>query len=114
MFLGNYEGKRLKSAAGHWKPGESTFLYSLSNGEILYGTSDFKFLNHSCAPNVQAFEHVVNGVLEIGFKTLTVIKQSRELLIDYQLSAGDTDPAQYRCLCSARNCKGTMLASNPL
>lgn len=92
-----------------------TFFFSLSNGQIIDGGNngnDARWINHSCAPNCEAQEDE-NGE-RVYIVALKDIPAGQELLYDYGLVIDDvitdTLKQQYRCLCGAPNCRGTMLA----
>lgn len=92
-----------------------TFFFSLSSGEIIDGGqngNDGRWINHSCEPNCEAQEDEDGE--RVYIVALGNIPQGEELLYDYGLvideELTDTLKQQYRCLCGAPNCRGTMLA----
>lgn len=93
-----------------YKPGAPTYYWILPDGRVIDGQNDFRFMNHSCDPNAVATEEVVNGVVQIVFRTLKKVPAGSELLLDYQLQKSKGDRHRYVCSCGARKCRGTMLA----
>lgn len=92
-----------------------TFFFSLSSGEIIdggQGGNDGRWINHSCEPNCEAQEDE-NGE-RVYIVALHDIPKGDELLYDYGLvideELTDTLKEQYRCLCNAPGCRGTMLS----
>lgn len=81
-----------------------TYIYQLNDRESIdgaYGGNDSRFVNHSCAPNVE-------GVIEnkhIYYVALRDIKQNEELFIDY---AFDKDSKPEPCHCGTIHCRGVM------
>lgn len=111
-LIATYHGKRLTEdeaselygdGAGH------TFLFGLSDGMVIdggQGGNDSRFINHGCAPNVEADE--VDGRIDIY--ALQSIKPGAELLLDYHLVAdGDEAEAAHPCRCGAATCRGTLV-----
>jgi SET domain-containing protein len=63
--------------------------------------NDFKYLNHSCAPNCYLRVHR----LRVEVYTLRRIKPGTELTVDY----GETPHRDgMRCTCGAENCRGVV------
>lgn len=92
-----------------------TFFFSLSSGEIIDGGqngNDARWINHSCEPNCEAQEDEDGE--RVYIVALRDIAEGEELLYDYGLVIDDvltdTLKQQYRCLCKAPHCRGTMLA----
>ncbi len=92
-----------------------TFFFSLSTGQVIDGGdggNDARWINHSCDPNCQA-EEDDNG-LRVFIVALRDIVPGEELTFDYGLVIDEPMSAalreQYRCLCGAQNCRGTLLA----
>lgn len=92
-----------------------TFFFSLSCGKIIDGGdggNESRFINHSCAPNCEGHEN--NAGTRVFIVALRDIAKDEELLYDYALVIDDeltpTLKKQYRCLCNAPTCRGTMLA----
>lgn len=111
-LIATYDGKLLSEdeaaelygdGAGH------TFLFGLSDGAVIdggQGGNDSRFINHGCAPNVEADE--VDGRIDIY--ALLDIKPGAELLLDYRLVAdGDDAEAAHPCRCGAPTCRGTLV-----
>jgi len=90
-----------------------TFFFSLSDGkrviDAAVGGNAARWINHSCAPNCESEEEDDGRVFIV---TLRAIKAGEELFYDYSLTTDDrltpTLKQQYRCLCGAKNCRGTM------
>jgi uncharacterized protein len=72
--------------------------------------NDARFINHSCEPNCRA----VLDKKHIYIEAIKTIAEGEELTYDYNLTRdGKEDAAaeeQYACHCSAKTCRGTMLA----
>ncbi len=73
------------------------------------GGNASRFINHSCAPNCQAY--AFDDRLYIY--ALVDIARGDELTFDYKLAApsglaDDSDPESYACFCGAATCRGTM------
>lgn len=116
-----YHGVRISQEEADEKPSADpndpfhTFFFSLSSGDIIDGGengNDARWINHSCDPNCEAQEDE-NGE-RVYVVALYDIPEGEELLYDYGLVIDDvlTDSLkeQYRCLCGAPECRGTMLA----
>lgn len=91
-----------------------TFFFSLSSGEIIDGAqggNDARWINHSCEPNCEAQEN--DDGTRVYIVALQDIAAGEELLYDYGLvideEMSDELQQQYRCLCGAPSCRGTML-----
>lgn len=116
-FLGFYEGRHYPAAeaATHAWDGQLGYLAMLSNGDVIDGAQGgnaTRFLNHSCAPNCEAFEtDDANGQPAFRFQTLRAVLAGQELFVDYGLSADDGSSASdHICNCGASNCRGTLLS----
>jgi SET domain-containing protein len=73
------------------------------------GGNASRFINHSCAPNCQAY--AFDDRLYIY--ALADIARGDELTFDYKLAppsglAVDSDPDRHLCACGAATCRGTM------
>ena len=73
------------------------------------GGNASRFINHSCAPNCQAY--AFDDRLYIY--ALVDIARGDELTFDYKLAppsgvAADHDPQSHACSCGAATCRGTM------
>lgn len=116
-FLGFYEGRRYpaaEAATRDWSA-QLGYLAMLSNGDVIDGADGgnaTRFLNHSCAPNCEAFETVdAAGRPAFRFQTLRAVMAGEELFVDYELAADDgTTGADHPCHCGAPTCRGTLLA----
>ncbi len=116
--LGRYAGRRYapgEAAARDWDTA-LTYVFGLSDGGIIdggEGGNATRHLNHSCAPNCQAYEMDGDNGLEVVFEARRRIQAGDELFIDYALDIGDSDPADFPCRCGAPRCRGTMAAPVP-
>lgn len=95
-----------------------TFFFALSNGKIVdggQGGNDSRWINHSCAPNCEGHENSDGS--RVFIVAMRDIAAGEELLYDYSLVIDDeiTDELKqnYRCLCGAAQCRGTMIAPLP-
>lgn len=95
-----------------------TFFFALSSGMVIDGGrrgNDARWINHACAPNCQAEENAKGTKVRIV--ALRDIAKGEELFYDYGLVLDGrltkSLKAQYRCLCGAATCRGTMLAPKP-
>ena len=115
--IGTYGGRRYgpgEVAEREWDNG-LTYVFGLSDGSIIDGSDGgnaTRHLNHSCAPNCQAYEVPDDdGAPRIVIEARRRIRAGEELFIDYALDIGDDDPAEYPCRCGAPRCRGTMAGS---
>jgi len=90
-----------------------TFYFHLDDGHVIDGKhqgNSAKWINHSCAPNLEA-EQDGNRVF---LKALRDVEPGEELFFDYGLIIDARMTAklkkEYACWCGAANCRGTMLA----
>jgi SET domain-containing protein len=107
-----YTGARV-TPADLLAPGARIYSFRLDDGTIVDGTrggNDSRFINHSCAPNCEAY--VFDG--RIYIYAMRDIVRGEELSFDYQLSPADAKAAStasapaLSCRCGAQNCRGTM------
>lgn len=91
-----------------------TFYFSLDTGKVIDAHvrgNSARWINHSCAPNCEAKE--IEGRVFIHAKRN--LKAGEELFYDYGLVLEEPMTAElkrdYQCLCGAKRCRGTMLAS---
>jgi hypothetical protein len=94
-----------------------TFLFVVSRRTVIdagVGGNDARFINHSCAPNCDT-------VIEderVFIEALRDIEPGEELGYEYGLTWESTDDPDelknYACRCGAKECRGTMLAEDPL
>ena len=114
--IGSYEGRRysVNEQAGREWNHDLTYVFGLSDGSLIDGSDGgnaTRHINHSCAPNCQAFEVTSeDGELSIAIEAKRRLKKDEELSIDYQLDIGEHDPADYPCRCGAPKCRGTLAA----
>ena len=92
-----------------------TFFFSLSSGKIIDGGqrgNDARWINHACAPNCETQENASGK--KVFVVALEDIPAGVELFYDYGLILDGRITKklrnQYRCLCGAESCRGTMLA----
>ena len=76
------------------------------------GGNDARFINHSCAPNCQAYAFDDR----LFIYALADIARGDELTFDYKLAppsgvASDHDRQSHACSCGAATCRGTMRQS---
>lgn len=92
-----------------------TFLFSLDDGKHVIdanvGGNSARWINHSCDPNCET-EETDSG--RVYIEALRNIRPGEELNYDYCLVIDGKITKklkrQYRCLCGAEKCRGTMLA----
>ena len=92
---------------------DHTFYFHLDDGRCidgLVGGNASRWINHSCAPNVEAEE----GEGRVWLKALRHLKVGEELFFDYGLVIDERHTAalkkRFECRCGAKSCRGTMLA----
>jgi SET domain-containing protein len=90
-----------------------TFYFHLDDGHVIdakYRGNSARWINHSCEPNLEANQEGYRVFLT----ALRDIKVGEELSYDYGLMIDGRKTQklkkEYACLCSAANCRGTMLA----
>lgn len=116
-----YRGRRITPEEADERPSSDpndpshTFFFSLSCGLIIDGGqrgNDARWINHSCAPNCEAREN--DDGTRLYIYALRDIAAGEELFFDYALQVEGRKTKklkeQYRCLCGAPECRGTMLA----
>jgi len=92
-----------------------TFLFSLDDGKRVIdanvGGNAARWINHSCEPNCET-EETESG--RVYIEALRDIRPGEELHYDYCLiidgKITKKIKREYRCLCGALKCRGTMLA----
>lgn len=89
-----------------------TFYFHINDERVIDGTfggNDAKWINHSCAPNAEARER--RG--RIFIHALRDLAVGEEVTYDYGLTIDEPYSEalirDYRCLCGAENCTGTLL-----
>ena len=92
---------------------DHTFYFHLDDARVidgLVGGKASRWINHSCAPNVEAEDDTGR----VWLKALRHIKVGEELFFDYGLVIDERHtPAlkkRFECRCGAKTCRGTMLA----
>jgi SET domain-containing protein len=93
-----------------------TFLFTITSRTVIDGGvdgNDARFINHSCAPNCEAFDE--DGRIFIYARRR--IRQGEELAYDYayprEKDPADEDESLYPCRCGAKTCRGTILEPPP-
>lgn len=115
-----YKGERISWTRALQRAEESgyplghTYFFSVSDGRVIDGASQgnaARFINHSCEPNCEPFEHEDGRVF---IYTLRDIEAGEELSYYYALIYDGRHTAavkrQFPCHCGAPSCTGTMLA----
>jgi uncharacterized protein len=115
-----YKGERITTREADRRPPSDpdddshTFLFALDDGKYVLdgsvGGNQARWINHSCAPNCETEED--EG--RVFIHALRDIAAGEELFYDYGLVIDcrltAALKAQYRCLCGAPECRGTMFA----
>lgn len=118
QVIGRYTGRRYgpDEVDPAWSD-RITYLFGLSDGSVIDGAQGgnaTRFINHACAPNVEAIEeHDADGHLSITILASMDIAGGAELLLDYSLVIDGDDPADYPCACGAAACRGTLAGPVP-
>jgi SET domain-containing protein len=89
-----------------------TFLFEIDDRHVIdanRGGNTSRWINHSCSPNCVVVGEEDRIFIEAG----RTIRPGEELRYDYNIQLPQRHtPAvkqQYRCLCGARSCRGTIL-----
>lgn len=114
-----YLGERISQAVADERYDDTamsrhhTFLFNVDEDTVIdaaHEGNDARFINHSCAPNCQAF--LEGG--RIFIYALRDIREGEELCYDYSYDRtedmGPEEEALYVCRCGAPTCRGTILA----
>jgi SET domain-containing protein len=120
-----YRGRRLTHAQANRAYGGDedsghTFLFTLNERYLIdanVGGNDARWINHSCAPNCQAWviEHDSGDPSRdrVMIETRRRIRKGEELTYDYGITLEERHTPKLKriwaCRCGARNCKGTIL-----
>jgi hypothetical protein len=93
-----------------------TFLFTVDAKTVIDAGVDgneARFVNHGCDPNCQT----VQTDARIFIEAIRTIRPGEELAYDYRIQRDADDPADvdavFRCLCGAKNCRGSMLVARP-
>lgn len=113
-----YTGERITQARADERYDDAamsrhhTFLFNVDEDTVIdaaHEGNDARFINHSCAPNCQAF---LEGD-RIYIHALRDIAVGEELCYDYSYDRtegmGEAEEALYVCRCGAATCRGTIL-----
>ncbi|HYO58018.1 SET domain-containing protein, partial [Archangium sp.] len=114
-----YVGERISQAVADERYDDTTmsrhhtFLFNVDEDTVIdaaHEGNDARFINHSCAPNCQAF---LEGD-RIYIYALRDIGVGEELCYDYSYDRtedmGEEEEKLYVCRCGAARCRGTILA----
>lgn len=103
--------RRYPTVDGHTAP-EHTFVLQLDEVRVIdanIGGNDARFINHSCAPNL---EPIAIGD-QMWLVALRNIPAGEELGYDYAIELDERHTASARrrfpCQCGASSCRGTLL-----
>ena len=125
ITLIEYRGRRLTHAQANRAYGGEvdsghTFLFTLNEKYLIDGSvggNVARWINHSCAPNCQAFV-VENSVGDprrdrVVIDTKRAIRKGEELTYDYGIILEERQTPQLKriwaCRCGAPRCTGTLL-----
>src|SRR5271156_3432588 len=93
-----------------------TFLFTVDAKTVIdagFNGNEARFVNHGCDPNCQT----VQIGKRIFIEALRTIRPGEELAYDYRIQRDADDPPNiddvFRCLCGAKNCRGSMLEARP-
>jgi len=93
-----------------------TFLFTVDAKTVIDAGVDgneARFVNHGCDPNCQT----VQIGKRIFIEAIRTVRPGEELAYDYRIQRDADDPANvdavFRCLCGAKNCRGSMLVARP-
>lgn len=115
-----YKGEVISSREAERRPPSDpddphhTFFFALDDGKRVIDANvngnAARWINHSCDPNCETEED--DG--RVFIDALREIRPGEELFYDYSLILDEritpTLKQQYRCICGAKDCRGTMLA----
>lgn len=120
-----YRGRRLTHAEADERYGDNhhgghTFLFTLNDHYVIDGADGgnaARWINHSCAPNCQAFliEAREPGSVKdrVVLEALRDIRAGEELTYDYGIVLEVRQTAKLKqiwaCRCGSSNCSGTLL-----
>jgi len=120
-----YRGRRLTHAEADRRFGNEvdsghTFLFTLNDKYLIDGGDGgnvARWINHSCAPNCQAWvvEHASGDPRrdKIMIESRRAIRAGEELTYDYGITLQERQTAKLKqlwaCRCGARRCTGTLL-----
>jgi SET domain-containing protein len=109
--VAEYTGRRISKteADALYEGYPVTYLFGLGEGEVVIdGFCTAMFINHSCNGNCETSEE--DG--RIWITALRRIQAGAEITYDYCLYDGGDDPCV--CNCGAKNCRGSMYATEEL
>jgi uncharacterized protein len=117
-YLGERVSHELADAryAGKHPLDGHTFLFTVDGKTVIdagINGNEARFVNHGCDPNCQT----VQIGKRIFIEAIRTIRPGEELAYDYRIQRDADDPADidivFRCLCGAKNCRGSMLEARP-
>ncbi len=124
-----YRGRRMTHAQANRAYGNDvdnghTFLFTLNEKYLIdanVGGNDARWINHSCAPNCQAWviEHASGDPRRdrVVIETRRRIREGEELTYDYGITLEERQTARLKriwaCRCGAKKCTGTLLKPSP-
>jgi uncharacterized protein len=113
-----YLGERMSHDEADRRYGElhdgsaHTMLFAATDEVVIDATqwgSSARWINHSCAPNCDAFEE--DG--RVFIETRRNVRAGTELVYDYELIVDEPHTAklkrEHACYCGSKKCRGTML-----
>jgi SET domain-containing protein len=95
-----------------------TFLFTLNDKYIIdanVGGNSARWINHSCAPNCEAYIDEVDGARKdrVMIQSIRAIKAGEELTYNYGIVLDVSHTAKMKriwaCRCGAAHCTGTLL-----
>ena len=125
-----YRGRRLTHAQADARYGDNhhgghTFLFTLNEDYVIDGADGgnaARWINHSCAPNCQAFlvesEEAPGSVDDkVVLEALRDVAEGEELTYDYGIVLDQRYTEKLKriwaCRCGAPDCTGTLLKPKP-
>lgn len=93
-----------------------TFYFSLEDSRVIdanVGGNAARWINHSCVPNCEADEILVDGESRVFIFSKRKLVPGEELFYDYSLNLDGKltkkVKLEYACYCGSKKCRGTML-----
>lgn len=95
-----------------------TFFFDIDDDMVIdggRGGNSARWINHACKPNCKAKQEEIDGAQRVFIYAKRDIAAGEELFYDYGLIIDGKITKklkrEYRCLCGAKKCRGTMLRS---